>query len=390
MTSIAPHPGNRPALATVLALAVLVAGAALVVLADRASVARAEADAASRLRAELGARRERVVDYLEDVGSDMQSIASSRISGTIVGEFVDALAADGDDAYANVRRAYVLDNPNPPGRRQALLEAGDGSLYSEVHSRYHDWLLSFASAHDYYDLFLVDADGRVVYSVFKEDDFGTSLVDGDYSDTALAATFERLGDERAPDRAAFSDFVEYAPSDGLPAAFVGSAIRRDGRFAGALLAQLKQSRIAELVAGERTGALDARTYVFGADGRLRTGSGVPARTVLRTAYDGPGAKAALANRSGVVGDERVRRRRRRRRVRAAPLERGVLGHRRRARSRRRAPPGGRAAPHARPRPRPRHAPRVRRRLAAGRAARAGGGAAGRALSPSDGAGGLSP
>ena len=300
MTSIAPHPGNRPALATVLAVAVLVAGAALVVLADRASVARAEADAASRLRAELGARRERVVDYLEDVGSDLQSIASSRISGTIVGEFVNALAADGDDAYANVRRAYVLDNPNPPGRRQALLEAGDGSLYSEVHSRYHDWLLSFATAHDYYDLFLVDADGRVVYSVFKEDDFGTSLVDGDYRDTALAATFERLGDERVADRAAFSDFAEYAPSDGLPAAFVGSAIRRDGRFAGALLAQLKQSRIAELVAGERTGALDARAYVFGVDGRLRSGSGVPARTVLRTAYDGPGAGAALANRSGVV------------------------------------------------------------------------------------------
>ena len=173
-------PGNRAAVAASLALAVLVTGAALGWLAERALVATTERLVREGLRAELGARRERLLDYLERAAQDHEVVASSRISRDIVAEFADALAAVGENAYADVRRAYLFDNPTPPGSRQALLSAPGGGPYDAVHARYHDWLLRFATNHDHYDLSLADADGNVVHSVYKEDDFGTSLVDGPY------------------------------------------------------------------------------------------------------------------------------------------------------------------------------------------------------------------
>lgn len=294
------HRGNRLAVATVLAVAVFVTSATLAWIALRDVAGEIERTATERLRFALGVRQERVVGYLENVGRDLEGLASSRLSRTLVEDFADALAADGEDAYADIRRAYVFDNPNPPERRQALLSARDGSAYSEVHARYHEWLSSFAAAHDYYDVFLADADGNVVYSVFKEDDFGTNLVTGDYGETALGRTFARLSRDRTLGRAAFSDFVEYAPSGDRPAAFVGSAIEHDGRFVGALLVQLRQSRFDELIAVEGPGALDVDAYLFGADGLLRAATGVAGSDVLRIPYAGPGAVAALDKRAGVL------------------------------------------------------------------------------------------
>ena len=295
-----PHRRNALAVALVLALAVLASGSAVAWLAWRSASDEAERQARAQLRTELASRKGDVIGYLESVGRSLENIASSRISRTIVQELVEAIEADGEDAYADIRRAYLLDNPNPEGHRQALLSARDGSRYSAVHALYHDWLLRLATTHDYHDLFLTDAAGNIVYSVFKEDDFGTSLISGEYRGTELAHTFHRVRTDLDPERSTFSDFVEYAPSGNLPAAFVGSPILADGEFAGALLAQLRQSRLDELLGGERDGGAGIEVYVVGEDGMLRAGSGVPETSVLRIPFDAPDAAAALTNRSGMI------------------------------------------------------------------------------------------
>ena len=296
----AVHRRNPFAVALTLAVAVLVSGSTLAWLACRASAEDAKRRTVTHLRSELAFRKERVLTHLEYVGRDLGIIASSRLSAVIVGEFTDAIAADGENVYARVRRAYVWDNPNPAGNRQALLSAQDGSTYSEVHARYHDWFLEIARTADHYDIFLTDAVGRVIYSAFKEDDFGTDLVAGAYRDTELARTFERLRSDPWPGRSVFSDFLTYSPSGNLPAAFVGSPILHDGAFAGALIVQLRQQRFDELLGGGQGDGGDVRSYLVGEDGMLRAGTDVPAADVLETAFDTPAATAALGNRSGTL------------------------------------------------------------------------------------------
>ncbi|MFK7993477.1 MAG: cache domain-containing protein [Granulosicoccus sp.] len=294
------HRGNRIAVALLVAITVFATGSIVSLIASRSAADRATSTASAELRSELEFRKLRVIDYLEDVESNLASIASSQIAVSITEEFVSALESDGDNGYANTRLAYITNNPNPPGRRQALLYASDDSNYSRIHARYHDWLLSFSTAHDYYDMLIADAEGNIVYSVFKEDDFGTNLVTGEYRDTALAVTFDRVRDNSLPERAIFSNFDTYAPSNDLPAAFIGSPVMQDGKFGGAFIVQLKHSRLNRLLHADEAELNGIRAYLVGDDGFLRAGSGIASDEVMQIAYEQANAKAALSNRAGVT------------------------------------------------------------------------------------------
>jgi methyl-accepting chemotaxis protein len=80
---------------------------------------------------------------------------------------------------------FIGNNPNPTGSKDLLDFPGDGSRYSAAHEIYHPIIRDYLHAFGYYDIFLVDVNsgGHIVYSVFKEVDFGTSLLDGPYADT---------------------------------------------------------------------------------------------------------------------------------------------------------------------------------------------------------------
>src|SRR5690606_3907651 len=112
----------------------------------------------------------------------------------------------GDDPGAALRRLYIEDNPRDATERHLFVMADDGSAYSRLHGLHHPWLETLVTLRDYYDLFLVDRHGDIVYSVFKEGDLGTSLIDGPYADTPLAEVWRRAA-EAAPGAVVASDFA---------------------------------------------------------------------------------------------------------------------------------------------------------------------------------------
>ena len=70
-----------------------------------------------------------------------------------------------------------------------LIEADDDSEYTKVHSKYHPMFKQFLEEYGYYDIFLVDEAGNIVYTVYKEDDYGTNLINGKYADQNIADDF---------------------------------------------------------------------------------------------------------------------------------------------------------------------------------------------------------
>jgi hypothetical protein len=82
--------------------------------------------------------------------------------------------------------------------------------------------------------FLIDPTGTVVYTVFKETDFATSLRDGPYAQSNLGALARRVLDGAATAGATACDFAAYAPSYGAPAGFIAAPIVVDGKVAGAI------------------------------------------------------------------------------------------------------------------------------------------------------------
>jgi len=174
---------------------------------------------------------------------------------------------------------YMASNPYEIGSKHLLDDPGDGSSYSKVHDVYHPIIRDFLEKFGYHDIFLVDVDtgGHIAYSVFKEVDFGTSLVDGPYADTNFADAYNaaRAADDK--DYVKIVDYAPYAPSYDAPAAFIASPIFDGNVKIGVLIFQMPIDRIDNIMTSNenwRNVGLgeSGETYLFGADFLLRNQS----------------------------------------------------------------------------------------------------------------------
>ena len=124
-------------------------------------------------------RRDAMTDYLSGVASDLKFVATNPITLNALRDFREGFDGFGPEATKRLHALYLDQNPNPPGKKEELDLAPDGSLYSQAHGKYHPWFRQFLRERGYYDIFLFSADGQNVYTVFKELDFSTNLQSGE-------------------------------------------------------------------------------------------------------------------------------------------------------------------------------------------------------------------
>lgn len=167
-------------------------------------------------------------------------------------------------------------------------------VYNNARDDYHGYFKDYMDEYGYYDIFLINPDGRIVYSAEEEDDFGTSLIDGPYSDSNLAELFDQ-----AQESAAIVDFQYYEPSE-EPAMFVGAPISgRDDEFIGVLALQISNEAINEIMT-ETAGLGDSgESYLVGQDHLMRSDSKfVEENTILSKEVNTTSVENALAGESG--------------------------------------------------------------------------------------------
>ena len=183
-----------------------------------------------------------------------------------------------NDTARAMQMDFIAQNPAPLGNKDEMNSADNDSAYNEVHERWHSTFRKFQKKFGYYDVFLVDADtDAIVYSVFKEVDFGTSLSSGPFSDSGIAKAYRRAMDSNKADAAPLTDFADYTPSYEAPASFIASPIRIDGETAGVLIFQMPLETITGIMTfGENWkdfGLGDSgESYLVGPDGKLRSES----------------------------------------------------------------------------------------------------------------------
>ncbi|MDH3579477.1 MAG: cache domain-containing protein, partial [Hyphomicrobiales bacterium] len=167
------------------------------------------------------------------------------------------------------------------------------------HVTFHVWAREFLEHFGYYDLFLIDRDGNILYTFEKEDDFATNLEDGPYAGSALGFVFQRALKGRA-ERVIFSDYERYAPSDNAPALFAGTAVKaKDGSVAGVLAVQLADTPINAILRFGSAMGKTGETYLVGNDMTMRSQSRFFSEsTLLTTKVDTPSVNRGLAGFSG--------------------------------------------------------------------------------------------
>ena len=189
-----------------------------------------------------------------------------------VGRFLPSTEA----AFA-LQKAYIIDNPHSVGEKDLFLGSKDSNLYERTHRKYHPFFRDFIKEFGFYDLFLINLHGTIEYTVFKEPDLGTSLIEGPYKYTNFAQTFQRSLESKEEKIAFFSDFESYSPSYNAPAAFVASPVFIEGEKVGVIALQFPIDRINEIMTDgynwKNVGLGESgETYLVGPDFRLRNQS----------------------------------------------------------------------------------------------------------------------
>ncbi|OAJ34764.1 methyl-accepting chemotaxis protein [Piscirickettsia salmonis] len=123
-----------------------------------------------------------------------------------------------------IQYAYIKANPNALGEKDKLVKSSNGTAYDDTHAVYHKHYRNILQTFSFYDIFLVDAhSGEIVYSVFKELDFGTSLKNGPYANTGIGEAFKKAN-VLPKGETVVIDFSPYPPSYDGAAAFFASPI----------------------------------------------------------------------------------------------------------------------------------------------------------------------
>jgi len=176
-----------------------------------------------------------------------------------------------------LQNLYISSNPQPTGSKHLLDFAEDISRYSKAHKIYHPLIRNYLEKFRYYDIFLVDNNGNIVYTVFKEVDYGTSLLTGPYKNTHFAAAFKAAQASADKNFVKLVDFEAYHPSYNNQASFIASPIFDGKEKIGVLIFQMPEEQINNIMTNNQQWSkvglgMSGETYIVGDDYTLRNQS----------------------------------------------------------------------------------------------------------------------
>ena len=245
-------------------------------------------------------RMDELVRWLEGVSVDLIHLAGSTSTREALVAFSNGWTMMFGDPAGTLQQLYIDENPHPPGQRSALDTAADGSMWSQVHLRFHPGFRSFAEMRGYDGLFLFDLEGNLLYSVAKRSDFATNFIDGAHAGSGLGAAFRGARDLSVGEVHA-TDFSTYEPGGGEPAKFLATPVPgRDGDPVGVVALRLPNEMLADALGTSDILGETGIVYAVGPDGRAHSPSPREGgHAVLDTLPDLPQVLAARAGETAV-------------------------------------------------------------------------------------------
>jgi methyl-accepting chemotaxis protein len=226
--------------------------------------------ATDKLSTLIGARQSELDGYFRSIKQDLVLQSSSPALRQSVTIFDFAWSELGDGAMETLHDLYIERNPHPVEQRDMLDQASDGSTYSDIHLQYHPWMRQLRRERSYADIYLINAQGRVLYSVSKTDDFSVNLTANSYEKTGLGQVFAAAL-KGAPGSVSFVDFTNYDAANGAPSAFMAAPVYDAGAnsLIGVMALRISVDRINDILQrGDGLGQ-SGDTYLVGSDGLMR-------------------------------------------------------------------------------------------------------------------------
>ncbi len=274
---------------------------------DRSSTALAQA-ALDQAKAQREIKKKQISDYLRERGDDIgvlqQTLSTFRNDGyrkldtaihlkrQEIERYFETRYRVMEDVQANLR---FTDGIKLFG--EAFKEGLNSEAYKQLLTRRNAGFEAFAANFGFDDVYLIDANGDIIYSVGKSNDLGENVNSGKLRSTGISRIFSKARYDIA-----IEDYSYYEPEKRV-SAFIGTPlIDSNGYFWGVAAFQLRPDDI-NAIAQDRTG-MKAGTESF-LVGMVDNTVTLRSTRVVKSGNLGDpyGAEAAKKALSGQAGDE---------------------------------------------------------------------------------------
>jgi methyl-accepting chemotaxis protein len=219
----------------------------------------------------------------------------------------DAISGNkGQGIVINYRGEYVLSSWQPVNIHNltwAIIADVDvtEAFVPSLEQEGQDFFSKYKDGYGYFDLYLLNPDGYLFYSVNHDPDFQTNMLTGPYKDSS----FGRLvGTVLTTKETAMADFEKYAPIQNVPAAFIARPVLFEGEAAVIVALQVPLNQI-DAIMQDRIGLRETgETYLVGPDKMWRSESRFTKDIGVATTILNPKVTVdTVASRSALAGQE---------------------------------------------------------------------------------------
>ena len=123
----------------------------------------------------------------------------------------------------------------------------DGSTWTAANAKYHSFFREIVTRFAFEDALLIDGQGNVVYSAYKNTDLGTNILNGPYNGSKLREAYLDAMSSNRADRVAFTDFEFYQPASMSPTAWMVAPVPSSGKPDGVLALQFPITKINKIM-----------------------------------------------------------------------------------------------------------------------------------------------
>ncbi len=209
--------------------------------------------------------------YSNEYGQEYQRINNRQVDTQ---RLINQLS---DEALA-LQYDFIAKNQHPLGNKELLSALEADNAYNRTHAEFHPHTRNVLYHFGFYDIFIADIDtGNIIYSVYKELDYGTSLLDGAYANTGIGEAFKKAAAANDPENTHLTGFNTYQPSYSAPASFISSPIYDGAEKIGVLIFQVPMDKINNIMTHHEEWekaalGLTGETVLVGKDKKARSNS----------------------------------------------------------------------------------------------------------------------
>ncbi|GJQ59181.1 MAG: hypothetical protein SCALA701_19820 [Candidatus Scalindua sp.] len=177
----------------------------------------------------------------------------------------------------------------------------DSPQYNQTLNRYQSLMEHYVASYGYINIFLVNSNGDVIFSVTREDFTGTNLRTGKYQDFSVGQVFRRGLEE-----VAFEDYT-WNDTKGEFSAYFSAPVYDNHSLSGALIIEIPFSHLDAMLTQRAGFGETGEMYLVGEDEFMRSNSRFSEEpTILQLEIDTEATRNAFEGETGtkIVDDYR--------------------------------------------------------------------------------------